>query len=252
MKKILFLIMGIVFISLTSAEIQSLPGASKQHESITLLQTCDNCTFVNLTQVLITSPSSVYALEPGQFNMTKNGQNYNYTFSNTSLNGDYVYSTCGDLNGILTCSNVNFKVNPNGTILTGSEVVIYFVLIVFGFLISMFFLFLSLHFPFNNEINHDGTITQISKKKYLKLLSIMFFFGSFLWTISMISLLTNNFASLESFSSLITNIYILFYILTLGVTTTILFVFMIMFYWDLFYSKEIRKFGKAFIKNLKI
>lgn len=251
MKKILLLMLCMVLFPMINAEIQILPGATKQSDSINLLQICDNCTFVNLTQVVVTSPNSVYVLEAGQYLMTANGQNYNYTFSNTSLKGEYIYSTCGDLNGILTCDSVGFIVNGTGVILTGPEIVIYFVMIIFFLMISIFFLYWGFTFPLNNEVNKNGTITQISKKKYLKLLSIMFFFGFFLWTISMLSFISNSFVSLETFSSLITNFYILFYILTLVVTVTILFILMIMFYWDLFYSKEIRKFGKAFIKSIK-
>ncbi|KKN12728.1 hypothetical protein LCGC14_1013640 [marine sediment metagenome] len=252
MKKLLFiLVMSMFLVSLVSAEIQFLPGATKRLDPINLLQTCENCTFMNLTQVIATSPNSIYVLQPGQFSMTKNDQNYNYTFLNTSLTGTYIYSTCGDLDGVLECGSVRFIVNNTGVILTGPEIVIYFVMIIFFFMISIFFLYWGFTFPFNNEVNEDGTITQISKKKYLKLLSLMFFFGFFLWTISMLSFVSNSFVSLETFSSIITNFYIFFYILTLGVTVTILFTFMIMFYWDLFYSKEIRKFGKAFIKSIK-
>ena len=230
MKKIiLILIMSMFFINLVFAEIQTLPGATKKSDSINLLQTCDNCTFVNLTQVIVTSPNSVYVLQPGQFSMTKNGQNYNFTFSNTTLIGEYIYSTCGDVDGILNCKSVTFIVNNTGIILTGPEIVIYFLMIIFFLMISTFFLYWGFKFPFNNEVNKDGTITQISKKKYLKLLSLMFFFGFFLWTISMLSFLSNSFVSLETFSSIITNFYLLFYILTLGVTTVILFTFMIMF-----------------------
>ena len=80
----------------------------------------------------------------------------------------------------------------------------------------------------------------------------MFFFGFFLWTTSMISFVSNSFVSLETFSSIITNFYILFYILTLGVTITVLFTLVIMFYWNLFYSKEIRKCCRQFEKMFQI
>lgn len=121
-KIFLLLFIGIFLISLTSAETQTL-GTFKQNLPVNLIQTCDNCTYVNLTSV--TYPNSSFALQ-GQFSMTKNGNVFNYSFPNTSALGDYSYSSCGDLNGILTCGNVNFIITSTGkSITTGNSIIIF-------------------------------------------------------------------------------------------------------------------------------
>jgi len=118
-KIFLFVIVGIFLISMISAQLPNLAinnddisiGIAKQELTMQLTQTCSNCTYVNLTKVL--SPNQDFILL-GQFSMTKNGTNFNYTFSNTHNLGIYYYTTCGDLNGVVTCQSINFEVTPTG------------------------------------------------------------------------------------------------------------------------------------------
>ena len=83
----------------------------KQGQSVQLTTVCDNCTYVNLTSV---SYGGEYLLL-GQYSMTKNDTNYNYTFTNTGGIGEYSYVTCGDLNGILTCDDTLKRIFEVGT-----------------------------------------------------------------------------------------------------------------------------------------
>ncbi len=126
MKKLLLtLILGIFFLSLASAEVQTI-NPIKQNECGILIQTCDNCTFVNITKVIRSGENSTI------FNindvMTKDGTFYNYSFCNTNIIGKYIYSTVGDLDGITTNGNVNFEVTPSGQ--SGTANIVFFVFII--------------------------------------------------------------------------------------------------------------------------
>lgn len=108
----------------------------KQAESVALTAVCDNCTQVNLTKVIY--PNSSFALL-GEFAMTKNVTNFNYTFQNTATIGTYYYGTCGDLNGVITCEDtVNrcFTITPSGQ--SGTANIVFIVLIIlFAYIINL-------------------------------------------------------------------------------------------------------------------
>ncbi len=110
MKKILLILfIGIFLISLTSAEIQTL-GTFKQRECINLIQTCENCTYNNISSVLYPNSSVVLS----NIVMTKDDTYYNYTFCNTSTLGSYIVNGYGDLDGERTTWNYDFKITPSG------------------------------------------------------------------------------------------------------------------------------------------
>lgn len=136
MKKLLLLLfIGIFLISFISADVSI--GSVKQGDTIQLTQICSNCSYVNLTSVLY--PNNTYALL-GQYAMTKNGTNYNYTWTDTNLLGNYVYTTCGDLNGVNTCQSVAFTVTPSGQ--SGTDNIVFFifvVLLLYGITFTGFF-----------------------------------------------------------------------------------------------------------------
>ena len=124
MKKILLVLMfSVLFISLVSAEC-SLPTV-KQGDIIQLTQSCTNCTQVNLTKVIF--PNNTISLL-GQFEMTANGSNYNYTFSNTNSLGKHIYYAEGDLNGVLFSQACSFEVTPSGN--SGNSNIAFFILVI--------------------------------------------------------------------------------------------------------------------------
>jgi len=109
MRKIyLALLFGIFLITLASAS--SNLGVFKQNDCISLYQLCDNCTYVNVTSVTYPNSTlvSINAL------MTKVGVDYNYTFCNTTVNGDYSYKVCGDKSGTFQCEVIYFNITPTG------------------------------------------------------------------------------------------------------------------------------------------
>jgi len=93
-KKIkLAIFCAILFIGLLgigSSLIASDLGVFKINSTIQLYQSCENCTFVNLSSVKLPNGSVLfYNLE-----MTKNAQDYNYSFNSTDLLGEYMYNVC--------------------------------------------------------------------------------------------------------------------------------------------------------------
>lgn len=106
------LVMFIFFISLLSFISASSLGIFKQNECVNLYQLCDNCTYVNLTSVIRSGGNgTVWSI---LLPMTKVGTDYNYTFCNTDIAGDYSYNVCGDKNGVIKCENIDFKITPTG------------------------------------------------------------------------------------------------------------------------------------------
>ncbi len=131
MKKILLiLIMSMFLISLvSSAEECSIPSV-KQGDTIQLTTVCrGGCTGVNLTKVMF--PNQSIALL-GEFPMTANGSNYNFTFSNTNTLGHSSYDAEGvDPNSIVVGQTCSFLVTPSGN--SGNANIVFFILMIFLF-----------------------------------------------------------------------------------------------------------------------
>jgi hypothetical protein len=109
---LVFLLFFIAIISIisVSAEVQTL-GTFKQNACVNLVQTCNNCTTVNLTRVQAPD-SSINII--GNY-MQKQGSIYNYSYCSTSQIGTYIVTTCGDADGTNACVNYDFEVTPSGT-----------------------------------------------------------------------------------------------------------------------------------------
>lgn len=105
MKKLmLIMLLGLFLISFGIAV--------KQNDCIIINAQCPNCTYMNLTSVKYANTSN-YALW-GQYAMTQNGGEYNYTFCDTGFLGTYDWSACGDVDGDYDCTSGGFVVTPSG------------------------------------------------------------------------------------------------------------------------------------------
>lgn len=109
LKSLLGLLFIFTIISCTYAEQQSF-GTFKQNSCINLIQTCDNCTYNNITKIV--APNSNIALQ--DLTMTKIGTVYNLSFCSTSQIGTYVVNGVGDLDGVDTVWNYSFEITPSG------------------------------------------------------------------------------------------------------------------------------------------
>ena len=110
MKKVIILLLAIlILVPASLAEIESI-GPFKQHDCVKLPQTCSNCTFTNLSKIQY--PDSTISIYNSV--MTKDSSEFNYTFCNTSQIGNYIITTCSDVDGILTCVSYTLNITPTG------------------------------------------------------------------------------------------------------------------------------------------
>jgi len=152
MKKLLLLLfMSMFLITLVNATDITNIGITKQYSSIELYQTCDNCTYVNLSSVRYPN------LSIGYFNsaMTKISNDFNYSFNKTNNIGNYQYTVCGDKNGVFKCEVIGFEVTLNGKKQADGIVVVIFSIIfiaIFFFGIIAFFKALELVTQFKLDL----------------------------------------------------------------------------------------------------
>lgn len=143
----------------------------------------------------------------------------------------------------------NFIVTPSGIVLETSESILYIVLIFINLLVFVFFLYWTITLPYANETDQRGDIVRVVKAKYLKLLSALFAYGSFMWFFAMFTGIVNNFISLEIYKSLITNLYVILSGVGLGFMILIFAILFIEVWRDILFNKEIKKFGKAILNG---
>jgi len=105
-------------------------GAFKINSCINLIQTCDNCSFINISS--INYPDSSQALE--EVTMQKSGTFYNYSFCDTSILGNYIVSGYGDNNGQISTWTYIFEIIPTSE--KGSLLIIFVFLLAYGLLIA--------------------------------------------------------------------------------------------------------------------
>ncbi len=87
-------------------------GTVQQRDCIVLTQTCDNCSFSNITSIQFPNKTS-YAIK-GETVMEKVGTLYNYTYCGTDSLGQYIVTGHGDDDGIDTIWRADFEVSPTG------------------------------------------------------------------------------------------------------------------------------------------
>lgn len=254
MKKLALLSLLLVFmigLGSSQTEVQTLGGIDgfAPGEEVNLTQICTNCTFVNITYVVLASrvPFKI------DQEMTKDGTFYNYSLPTnvTTSVGEYIVNWVADPDGELTSGNFNFFVRNNATFLTTAESALYIFLALFNMAAVVFFLFHGFTIPYNDHKNEEGTLTRIMSSKYLKLLSIWLGYGASLWLLGIITAITNNFISLESTSSLMTNLYLFVYILGYPLTFVILGIIMIEVYRDIF-RELFKKFFMSVIRKVRV
>ena len=179
-KILLIPILGIFLFSFIGAlgvsQVQT-AGTFKINTEINLTQLCASCTFNNITSIRQVSPISRKVI--GSFPMTRDGSEYNFSLSagNNTQNGEFYVNGVGDLAGTNEPWVVNYFVTPSGILLETSDSLLYIVILIATFILFLGFLYPAITIPYSNNTNPDGSITQITKLKYLKLLSIWFAYG---------------------------------------------------------------------------
>ena len=122
------------------ASAQTSLGTFAQNSSISLIQTCDNSTYSNITRILF--PNSTFIIN-SQTNMTKADDNYNYIlrYNWTQDTGTYlVYGVCDEFE-TYTSWQYDFTITPNGEEATIGTAVFYigiFLVLIFFFAICIY------------------------------------------------------------------------------------------------------------------
>jgi hypothetical protein len=100
-------------------------GVFKKGEVINLRQTCDTCSYVNLSSVTIPPNSNLL-----YFNnqMTKQGIEFTTTFYNSTTVGDYFYVVRGDKDGVDQSETFCFEVSQTGFVGTLGFYIIFLIL----------------------------------------------------------------------------------------------------------------------------
>jgi hypothetical protein len=129
MNKINLIVVGMIvlfIIPLINAEVQSLP-TQKQNMCVSLEQTCASCTYVNVDSVKYPNSSREFFNDA----MTNNGgYGYSYDFCKTNQTGNYIVTTCGDVDGTDTCVDYDFEVTGNGKPNASGGIIIIFMIVI--------------------------------------------------------------------------------------------------------------------------
>jgi hypothetical protein len=113
-----------VILSVTLITASDSFGTFKQNQCINLVQTCSNCTYINAT---ILYPNSTIISNNDKW--TQNGNNFNYTFCNTDVNGLYQINGIGNPDGQILVFSSDFTITPSGNDGTNNLVFILFITI---------------------------------------------------------------------------------------------------------------------------
>lgn len=108
--KIKLLIFILVFLTIPIVSAVDELGTFQNYKTVSLLQTCDNCTSINITSIKYPNSTILYINSP----MISNGSTYTYSFSSVDVIGEYIYTTCGNPNGVYVCESVLFNITPSG------------------------------------------------------------------------------------------------------------------------------------------
>lgn len=165
----------------------------KQNTCGQLVQTCANCTFVNVTSVQFPNRTIQYLVKT----MSKNATTYNLTFCNTNSLGAYIYDTVGDPDGIAAQESVQFKVTRTGDEIQTSSSIIYIFALTLGLFLFCLFLYGSIVIPSVNNKNEEDVLQSVNWLKYMKYLFFVLTYTSFLWITYMVYNITLGYTSFE-------------------------------------------------------
>ena len=123
-KQVMILFLLLLIVPMLYSYQESI-GIVKQSEEVNLIQTCYGATSGNITRIVY--PDKTFAINSPVV-MTKNGDNFNYSFLNTSQLGQYlVYGICDS-----QVWQYDFEVTPNGKEKPSAWIIIFFSTIFVG------------------------------------------------------------------------------------------------------------------------
>lgn len=243
---VLSIIVGIIiFASLhyvnAESQIQTL-GTFKSGDTINLVQNCLSSSYSNISRIVY--PNGSFIIN-SQTAMLKNGDDYSYSFANTSTLGDYlVYGVC-DESGTKTNWVYDFIITPNGDTLSTGSSIIFSILTIFVFLFFLIGLFFSIAIPYGNKVANDGAVIKVSKLKYVKIAVIMITYLMFIWVLNLLIALSNNYSFLTQYYAFISSLFNILNRVVLPFALGLLILCFFEIIRDANIQKQIESFGSA-------
>jgi len=157
-KQVMILLLALLILPIVYSYQESL-GIIKQNEPASLIQTCYDSTEGFITRVVY--PDKTFAINE-QTAMTKNGDNFNYSFLNTSQLGQYlVYGICDS-----QVWQYDFEVTINGEKTTIATSIIHVLFITF--FVMLIFVFYYLNNKINFEKWNDSIYNKYLSRNFIK------------------------------------------------------------------------------------
>jgi len=224
---------AVLFLTVMVSGARDTLGEFEQGRCVELKQTCADCTFNNITQVV--SPNSTTLLN--QVIMTKTGTEYNRSFCDTDDLGIYRVDGFGDPNNKNTIWTYDFKITPTGKSLSEATAIIYIVLFAIFIFLFVVIVFGIGKLPASNATDDDGTIMKIS---YLKYFRSVLWFVLWMFIVAMFFISSNlGFAYLED--DLFASFLFAMFQITLGLTLPIVLVWFFWIFTKFYDDKKIRR-----------
>lgn len=204
MKKYIFLItLSLLLLTLSNINAIETLGTYQKDSSINLIQQCVNSTYANITRIVY--PNSTFAMDTNTV-MTRNVNDYNYTYSSTSLLGQYlVYGIC-DENNKKVDWQYDFYITNSGYGLTIEQSILYclfmFVLI-FAFIISTI---LAIKIDFKKRGN-DNQVIGLNDFRYMKIFFMVLSYFILLFILGITKSIMINFMFLTEFAGVLNWLY---------------------------------------------
>lgn len=237
---LLILIVGTYLVKATT--VQSL-GTFQRNSCVDLKQTCANCTYVNITSILF--PNSTEALGASTA-MQQQGTVYNYTFCQTSSNGQYIYWVTGNPDGTPVVAGVTFEITPTGTVLDTSQGIIYIAIMVILMFLFVVCVWGAIKLPWKNERNAYDEVIKVTWRKYLKMLSACFAYVLLVW---IVFFAWNIIYAYLAFSGL-GNIFWIIYTILVGLLIPVFFGMILLFLVAFLSDRKLQSMINKFTKGL--
>jgi len=231
-SKIYLFLFSILFISLISAQVGL--GVFGQEDCIELIQTCDSCTYNNVSRVLF--PNGTLAISTEK-EMTKDGTFYNYTFCSTTAIGEYYVYGHGDLSAVDTVWSYTFDITGSGTELTTAGSIVYLgIFIVLIFLLVITIGTISL-LPSRNNQDDEGNILSINNLKHLRPVLWVFSYG----LVMAIIFIGSNISLAYLGSSMVGNLLLAIYKVMLALAPIFAIVWILYIFWSIFSDQKLER-----------
>jgi len=241
-KSMIIMSVFILFlIPFASSEVMTL-GIFKQNTCVDLLQTCANCTYVNITNVVYPNSSSTVI---GEAMSTLDDTRFNYTFCSTEAIGKYIVNGFADVDGLKTIFAYDFDINYSGDRLSTSQGLLYVIFLIISLGVFLLTLYGSIKIKWKHTRNEDGKIIGLNELKYVKLVLITVTYLLSIWISFLIMGVSRNYLYIDA----VTNLFnVVFWVLISGffpIFVVTLAVFVINFVND-------KKIHKALMRGLPV